>query len=569
MNVERQKHIFVWVICGLVLVAALAAGITWAVRRDRAMHAALRELQEWNQADTVFTSDSVARVLVDYFDHPWHSANDRMLAHYLLGRAHADMGEAPQAIEDYQTAVECADTTDQDCDFRLLRNVYGQMAEVFSRQNLWSLELKAYHHYCTYSERIGDTYEYARSYLLVSEILYALGDTVSAMQSINHARQIYINHQMLSEAAQIYAPAIHAAVNLQEFDKAWDMIDVYERESGLFDESGNIQQGREIYYYDKGVCYLSQQQMDSAEQMFRKLLLIPENSIDAYRGLLMLYRQKGEIDSTFKYATLYEDALAEYLNATQTEAVARAHAMYNYSRFQQLADEQKLRVTRIKFALCVLVILFIIAGAMAYLYFLQKKRKREREYQSLMTQYFNTKQELGITKEELTILRNHTESTNETDALLHDKEQRIHVLEEDLSKYQHVIQELKAADKESILKNSDIVRKLQKMTEVHTIRQGAKLSIVEKQTPTSDDWTLLKEMIHQCLPLFYAHLSGHLLTEQEWKTSMLLRIGFKTNDVALLLDTRPSRVSKLKILINKKLFNEERSESLMKNMRSL
>ena len=98
-----------------MLTAVLAAGITYAVRRDRAMHAALRELQEWNLADTVFTSDSVARVLVAYFDHPWHSSNTRMLAHYLLGRAHADMGEAPQAIEDYQTAIERADTTDQDC----------------------------------------------------------------------------------------------------------------------------------------------------------------------------------------------------------------------------------------------------------------------------------------------------------------------------------------------------------------------------------------------------------------------------------------------------------------------
>ena len=88
-HMKRQKHIFVWVICGLVLVAALAAGITYAVRRDRAMYAALRELQAQNQADTVFTSDSVARVLVAYFDHPWHRANTRMLAHYLLGRDEA------------------------------------------------------------------------------------------------------------------------------------------------------------------------------------------------------------------------------------------------------------------------------------------------------------------------------------------------------------------------------------------------------------------------------------------------------------------------------------------------
>lgn len=86
MNVERQKHIFVRIVCGLVLTAALAAGITWAVRHDRAMHGALRELREWNLADMVFRSDSAAQVLVDYFDHPWHSANDQMLAYYLLGR---------------------------------------------------------------------------------------------------------------------------------------------------------------------------------------------------------------------------------------------------------------------------------------------------------------------------------------------------------------------------------------------------------------------------------------------------------------------------------------------------
>lgn len=111
----KRRKTLMWVVAGVMFVLAVTAFVVRAVRRDRAMHGALRELQEWNQADTVFTSDSVARVLVAYFDHPWHSSNTRMLAHYLLGRAHADMGEAPLAIEDYQTAIERADTTDQDC----------------------------------------------------------------------------------------------------------------------------------------------------------------------------------------------------------------------------------------------------------------------------------------------------------------------------------------------------------------------------------------------------------------------------------------------------------------------
>ena len=78
-----------WVVAGAVFVLAVTVFVVRVVRHDRAMHGALRELQEWNLADTVFRSDSAAQVLVDYFDHPWHSANDQMLAYYLLGRDEA------------------------------------------------------------------------------------------------------------------------------------------------------------------------------------------------------------------------------------------------------------------------------------------------------------------------------------------------------------------------------------------------------------------------------------------------------------------------------------------------
>jgi hypothetical protein len=37
------------------------------------------------------------------------------------------MGEAPQALDEYHTAAECADTTAADCDYLLLYKVLGQM----------------------------------------------------------------------------------------------------------------------------------------------------------------------------------------------------------------------------------------------------------------------------------------------------------------------------------------------------------------------------------------------------------------------------------------------------------
>ena len=63
-----------------------------------------------NKTSDKFTSDSLCQVLVSYFDRHG-SVNERVLAHYLLGRAYTDMGDAPQAISKYQDAISAADTT--------------------------------------------------------------------------------------------------------------------------------------------------------------------------------------------------------------------------------------------------------------------------------------------------------------------------------------------------------------------------------------------------------------------------------------------------------------------------
>ena len=70
----------------------------------------LTELERMNRADSVMQNDTLAESLVRYFDRHG-SANERMRAHYILGRTYADMGEAPAAINAYLDAADCADTT--------------------------------------------------------------------------------------------------------------------------------------------------------------------------------------------------------------------------------------------------------------------------------------------------------------------------------------------------------------------------------------------------------------------------------------------------------------------------
>ena len=136
---KRRRNVYLLAAAAVLVVAAV--GMALAVRHHYNMRTALFALQEANQADTVFKSDSAALSLVRHFDSPaclLGTRNDRMLAHYLLGRAHADMDDAPAAIQDYYDAIECADTTAKDCDFYHLCRVYGQMADLFYEQGLYN-----------------------------------------------------------------------------------------------------------------------------------------------------------------------------------------------------------------------------------------------------------------------------------------------------------------------------------------------------------------------------------------------------------------------------------------------
>ena len=96
-----------------------------------------------NKACITFTSDSVMKEVVDYYDHHG-SANERMLANYVLGCVYRDMHEAPMALEYYNKATEQADTTAADCDYGTLYRVYSQMGFLFSKQYLPYQELNAF-----------------------------------------------------------------------------------------------------------------------------------------------------------------------------------------------------------------------------------------------------------------------------------------------------------------------------------------------------------------------------------------------------------------------------------------
>ena len=295
---------------------AVAAGIWMEVRTGRRMRAAVEQALEQNRNYEPFTSDTIylgvdssdavtLRDAVAYYRHPlrrlWTSSNDLLRAGYALGCVYRDLHEAPIAIITWEEAVAAADTTADDCDYATLFRVYGQMAEVYFRQSMPEKELEAREAYNHYTLLSGDTINYIRGLLLRNDAYLALGDTASVLENIKYVRQLYLEHGMTQEAAQVYPSAIQIALIRGEYEKTDSMMQIFEKESGLFDEHGNIAKTREKYYYFKGQYFLGTNHLDSAEILFRRLLSFEPNLVDGARGLFCLFEQSNTTDSIFKY----------------------------------------------------------------------------------------------------------------------------------------------------------------------------------------------------------------------------------------------------------------------------
>ena len=512
----KRRKTLKWVVAGAVFVLAVTVFVVRVVRHDRAMHGALRELQEWNLADTVFRSDSAAQALVDYFDHPWHNANDQMLAYYLLGRAHADMGEAPQAIEAYQTAVECADTTDQDCDFRLLRNVYGQMAEVFHAQNLPEDEITAQKLFNQYSWLIGDTLWAIDGYRCLEKPYYLLGKLDSILIIDNDVRKHFLSLGYNVEAARALLLPCYIYTIRHQYTDAKHCIDIVYSEADICDENGSLLSGQEMFYYTLGLYYEGINQLDSAEYYYRRVLAAEELEA-GYKGLLSVYSKRGIPDSIAKFAPLYADANDAYHDTLRTAEVHKTASLYNYNRHlrQAQVSEQKAQGRLVALYITIIVILaLVITGYNLYAKNLEKERKREYALNTIQQNYIKVSQDYH------SLLAENEEKHSYTAEL----EQQLNELREEKEQLELLANSLRAKNKVGNYYAHELVQRI------------IGCAVNRKNAPSGKDFMLLRELFCETFPHFKDYVAEtHPLSDYEWYVCILVDMGMGNSDMAFLM----------------------------------
>lgn len=500
----------------------------------------LHRLNALNKVDTLFRSTDEAKELADYFD-DHGTPNEQMLAYYLLGRAYYDIHEAPMALSCFQTASEKADTTATDCDFRQLSRVYGQMGKVFYQQCFYKQQLDCDELSVQYGYRGKDTLNALMSMADKYLGYKRLGDVDAAIHTSDEVLRLFTLHGYRKECASYGASKIREYTDKGQYEKAKQYMDIYERESGFFDSENNIEKGRESYYYMKGHYYLAVNQYDSAEYFFRKELRDGKdfnNQNAGSRGLALLFQKKHMPDSATKYALYsYEMNDSVYAHMAMQE-VEKTRAMYDYSRNQIIAEQAKEKADKeqqkVRFTLFILVVVITIGVLIGRKIYRVQKREREKYEENLSS--------LAKTQSEVIQLRAHEQTLNK---LLQEKENNAVKLQKDIEAYKEKVGSQKESS-ETKLQKAAIYSNLCKLA-----AKGVELS--------DDQWQQVYVMVIDVLPNFYKLISEkqYELSENEFKTCILIRLHFNPKTVANMVGLSPSSITKIRINMMEKLFGED------------
>ena len=521
--------------CILLFLLLLLCGCTTNVER-RLMRSGLDSINQCNRNSLPFTIEDV-QPYVRFFD-KHGTANDKMLAHYLLGRAYHEDGDSPMALECYQHAIESADTADTHCDFSQLSRVYAQKAAIFFYQDLYRQQIEHLKQSVRYAWMAHDTLAALMSYEQEALSYERIGKSDSSIYIIEDVAAKFEEYGHSSDAAISLGLAVGMLMDKGDYQKAKRYMDLYESKSGYFDSQKNIETGREIYYKEKGMYYLNTNRLDSAEYYFRKELhdgLDYNNKNAAAMGLALLYEKQHRSDSVAKYA-LYAYAMNDSLCAHKvTSTVEQIQSLYNYTRHQEIAKKERERAAREKskweYSLLLLLLLGFSATLIIY------RMNTERKKQKMM--YAHSLDIIEQTQSELLLLRSNADHYEE---LIAEKEQQLEKLLQEIQNYKgSVKRENNVADKH--IRESAIYQSLLK-------KQGKKLSILELR----ECHRLIIENLPQLNSLLLS--KQYKLNEKEFNVCILFRLGFKSKEVSNMLDVTQGRISQICSNVLLKVFEQ-------------
>ena len=462
------------------------------------------------------TSDSLVLSVLRYYE---DKQDRRHLpeAYYYAGRVASDLGDAPQALDYFQRAL---DAMPEDGMTYLRDRVVSQMGTLFSAQGLYAEALKMYKKSLQCSEELKDSVGVIYSLRDVANMHRCLGQNDSVLPYYRFAYEWSkkLGDDNLSKLIEIQFASYY-------LDRAmYDSVQIcLPRDlTGLSDKNRNAAYAINAYYYEA----LGRQ--DSATYYYTQLL----NNGDVYaKALAARYlMQQATLNHASKEVAVSQDTYLKYADSvqylTKTEVVARMHSLYNYQlRERENASLQKAYASQTRnllFVSCCLVV--ALSAFLVY-----------RQYQ------WRNRKILAARLDRLTRQKEQAEADSRLNR------QEIHGLETELAQerqksreaaaeYQKQLQDMRQSTDASCRLRKEQRTQIQN-TDIYRLLEEKASSVQGKADVTAKEWRELERVIRIFDADFLPKLEG---LPYSWKSSerllcLLLRVGFTPSQIGVLL----------------------------------
>ena len=512
------------------------------MNKSRHMKVLLLKAKVRNKLAMPMSTDSL-KYIADYFDKHGDS-NERMLAYYILGCAYFDGKDAPMALQYFHEAAAKADTTDSNCDFKNLSRIYTFLGEILYKHLSPENALIAQKQAIKYAKLAKDTLNAICGYQRLTETYYYLGKYDSVISISDKSSKLFRKYGYINYAASSYGIPIFIMVENGETNKVKPYLRIYEKESGLYDTKVNkVKKGHEIHYYIKGMCYLNEDKLDSAEYFFRKELNETSdynNHQAAAKGLYMLYKKRCNNDSVTKYAEMWNAATDSAYARMSTEHLQQMQAMYNYNANKLLADKKNKEAITYKYWSIILIFAFTLSICIILL--IQQKRKKD----IAINQQLNAKNTMNL-------------------LLLEKKEKELdHAICAKI-KDEKLIKQKTAEIEELNKKICELCGDSWKEQNVSSIKGNIlNIALIEhlhvlsgtSRKATYEDKKQLISYAERNMPNFmnYLNIRKNKLSDIEILICILIKFKFITSEITCLLDISSQRLTTTRRRLNNKIF---------------
>lgn len=507
------------------------------------MYYQLLTIKAKDKAYITHTSDSLIKTVVKYYEE--RKDRERLPeTYYYAGRVYRDLGDAPQALEYLQKAIEST----KDCtDYRLISRIYSQTGTLYLYQDTYDQALevfrKAYQYCLSDKDSIGMVYslrDIGRTFTTLncadSALYYYKG-------ALNYAEQIHNNHLV----GVVQAELSGLYIQLEMYPEAFTAIQC----SNKYIKGHNIAP----FYAILADYYYYTNQLDSATFYYTQTASFDDlyQKQGSYKGLGNIARKKGQYKEAMEYFDKYLICTDSIKDITNTETIRKMQSLYNYqlkekenSRLQHQAANYKLWNILLVFSLLSLVFLFI-----AYHQFRKKKEqqrlvKQERIKPIQKDRYAQSNTYLEKNKEQIKVL----------ELSLHKAEIEKDQLRQDLLKAQKSLiektnEQITATQRvqkqsELALKHSDIYKKF------HFAVQGSDEKI------GNDDWKELMCAVDEAYNQFTTRLLElYPMKTIEIQVCVLIKIGLSPAQIAFITIRSRQAISSIRKRLYSKVMGKD------------